>query len=109
LVTLRAPQAFCGGPGVEFWGGFEDIATITAQVPSSYKGVFDLTVCNSLLLAESLHLRAPRCLVLATSDRTYPETRLPIYLALLRLLATGRFAYEDAMNYLQEQLRKEFQ
>jgi hypothetical protein len=105
-ITSRIPGAFCGGAAVEFSDGFKEIAAITDQVPTSFMGVFDLTICNSLLLAESLHQRCPHCLVIATSDVTFPDTRLPFYLATIRLLSRRPTSYEDTVETLKRELRR---
>lgn len=107
-ITSRIPGAFCGGAAVEFSCGFREITAITEQVPRSFMGVFDLTICNSLLLAESLHHRCPHCLVIATSDLTFPDFRLPFYLATIRLLSRRPVPYEDAVETLKRELRRKF-
>jgi hypothetical protein len=107
-ITSGVPRAFRGGAGVEFSDGFKEISAITAHVPDSFVGVFDLTICNSLLLAESLHHRYPHCLVIATSDLTFPDTRLPFYLATIRLLSKRPAPYEDTFETLKRELRRRF-
>ncbi len=107
-ITSKSPGAFRGGSGIEFDAGFESVSAIADRVPAGFTGVFDLTVCNSVLLAEILHQRCPHCLVIATSDVTYPETRLPLYSATIRLLDRHPLPYEDAVHNLQSVLRRAF-
>jgi hypothetical protein len=107
-LTSQIPGAFRGGAGVEFADDFHGIEDIQEQVPPRFSGVFDLTVCNSLLLAEALHLRCPRSLVLSNADVTFPDTRLPFYRATIQLLGARPLAYEDAVNELRRSLRRRF-
>jgi hypothetical protein len=107
-VTGRIPGAFRGGVGVEFAAGFESPEAVASCVPTDFPGVIDLIVCNSLLVAELIHDRSPRSLVIGTSDVTFPETRLPFYLATLRLLERHPQPYEDAVQELKTILRRRF-
>jgi len=107
-LTDQLPGAFLGGAGVEFANGFEPFNAIAAQFPPAFDGVIDLIVCNSLLPAELIRNRCPRSLVIATSDLTFPETRLPFYMATIRLLARSPRPYDDAVQQLKLILRREF-
>jgi hypothetical protein len=107
-LTDELRGAFRGGAGVEFADGFEPFEAIAAQFPPTFNGVIDLIVCNSLLPAELLRNRCPRSLVIATSDLTFPETRLPFYTATIRLLARSPRPYDDAVQQLKLILRREF-
>ena len=108
LITSRIPSAFRGGAGIEFSDGFHQIAEVVALFPSTFDGVVDLTICNSLSLAEAIHQRCKHSLVLATSDVTYPDFKMPFYLATIELLARHTFAYEDAVEALRQSLRRRF-
>jgi hypothetical protein len=107
-LTDQVPDAFRGGAGVEFADGFQPFEAIAAQFPTTFDGVIDLIVCNSLLPAELLRNRCSRSLVIATSDLTFPETRLPLYVATISLLARHPRPYDDAVEELKVILRKEF-
>ncbi|MGA2888208.1 MAG: hypothetical protein ABSE51_09175 [Terracidiphilus sp.] len=107
-VTDLLPDAFSGGAGVEFAGGFHGFDEIARAFPPSFCGVIDLIVCNSLVLAELIRNRCARSLVLSTSDYTFPRTRLPSYMAILRLLSRKPMAYEDAFEQLRLALRRKF-
>jgi hypothetical protein len=107
-VTNRIPGAFRGGFGVEFAGGFESPEAVASCIPTDFPGVVDLIVCNSLLVAELIHERSPRSLVIGTSDLTFPETRLPFYLSTLRLLERHPQPYEDAVQELKTIVRRRF-
>ena len=107
-LTDQLPGAFQGGAGVEFADGFQPFQAIASQFPPTFNGVIDLIVCNSLLPAELLRNRCPRSLVIATSDLTFPETRLPFYMATIRLLARSPRPYDDAVEELHRILRREF-
>lgn len=115
LATIRRqfdehlPGAFRGGAGVEFAEGFEPFDTIASQFPPMFNGVIDLIVCNSLVLAELIRNRCARSLAIATSDLTFPETRLPLYIATIRLLARSPRPYDDAVQELNVILRSKFQ
>jgi len=107
-VTDQLPGAFRGGAGVEFANGFEPFEALAAQFDPGYRGVIDLIVCNSLLAADVLHRRCPHSLVVGTSDLTFPETRVPFYMATMRLLARRPQPYDDAVQELKTILRREF-
>jgi hypothetical protein len=107
-LTDELPGAFCGGAGVEFADGFQPFHAIASLFPPTFNGVIDLIICNSLLLAELLRNRCPRSLAIATSDLTFPDTRLPFYSATIRLLARGPRPYDDAVEELNRILRRKF-
>jgi len=106
--TESLPGAFRGGAGVEFADGFRPFHDIASHFPSNFNGVIDLIVCNSLLPAELLRNHCPRSLVIATSDLTFPVTRLPFYMATIRLLDRIPRPYDDAVEELNRILRREF-
>jgi len=107
-LTDQLPGAFQGGAGVEFADGFQPFQEIANRFPPAFEGVIDLIVCDSLLPAELLRNRCARSLVIATSDLTFPRTRLPFYMATIHLLARSPRPYDDAVQELKLILRREF-
>jgi hypothetical protein len=82
LTRREFEQAFpdCIAParGVEFSDGMFTVPELVEAVPQDFTGLLDLTVCNSVILANSIRHRRPNCLVAA--NRRPAELRARIYL-----------------------------
>lgn len=94
---------------MEFDDGFCGVQEIASAWPIDYDGVLDLTICNSTLLAELIRRRCPHGLVLANEELTYPEFRLPLYNAVVRLLCRRPQPYEDAVFEIRKYLTRRVQ
>jgi hypothetical protein len=108
-IVATMPEAFCGGAAIEFADGFYEIGEVASAWPIAYDGVTDLTICNSTVLSELIRRRCPHGLVLANEEVTYPEFRLPLYDAIIRLLCRRPQAYEDAMFEIRKYLSRRVQ
>ena len=67
------------------------------RVPDAFDGVLDLTVCNSLILAEAVHRKRPRCTALSNVKPATIDTRLVIYRHVIRALSHTAEPFEDVM------------
>jgi hypothetical protein len=84
---LPTDPMFRGGAGAEFAEGFCSANEIVSCFPPEFSGLVDLTVCNSVLLAESIRRAYPDCLVLANEDLAYLDFRLATYAQVIRSLS----------------------
>lgn len=103
-VEKTIPTALVGGPGVEFDDGFHSLPEVVEAIDESFSGVLDLTICNSVVLAQAAHEKCTEALILCNEQVTYADFRLPLYLAVIRLLARRPQPYEDAMYRVREAL-----
>jgi hypothetical protein len=86
------------GQGIQFATGFIPVRDVVECIPPGYTGTLDLTVCFSVRLLDAVKQRAPACTVIGNRKRAGLSTRLAIYHQTMRLLATGRFNFADAMQ-----------
>jgi len=100
LVAMEA--AASGTPVVAFRKGA--IVEVVRAIDESFSGVLDLTICNSVMLAQAAHEKCAEALVLCNEQVTYADFRLPLYLAVIRFLARRPQPYEDANYRVREGL-----
>jgi hypothetical protein len=103
---LPTDPLFRGGAGAEFEEGFRSVNEILSCFPPEFSGLVDLTVCNSVLLAESIRRAYPDCLVLANEDLAYLDFRLATYAQVIRSLSYQPEAYEDVVYRIRKQLQE---
>lgn len=103
---LAATAAFKGGAGVEFMEGFRRIDEIVVRFPLQFSGLVDLTVCNSVLLAENIRRARPYCLVLANEDLAYLDFRLATFEQVIRILSEKPEPYEDVVYRIRKELQE---
>jgi hypothetical protein len=97
------PNAFGRNTCVEFADGLTGIETIASNAMRSFNGVFDLSVCNSILLGELIKGYASDCLTAATRLPAMVDFRIIFYRALFKLLKQGRH-YVSTLKELRERL-----
>jgi hypothetical protein len=90
FLEAALPGVFGRSTSVEFAEGFVGIDQVSANVLADYRGVFDLSVCNSILLGELINTNAVHCLPVATRLPATVAFRLIFYRALFELLREGR-------------------
>lgn len=66
-------------------------------------------MAKSLLKCLLIRRRCPHGLVLANEELTYPEFRLPLYDAVVRLLCRRPQPYEDAVFEIRKYLTRRVQ
>jgi hypothetical protein len=102
--VLDAVGSFPGGAGVEFVEGFHTVDEIVSRFPTNFSGLVDLTVCNSVFLAETIRRAQPNCLVLANEDLAYLDFRLATYAQVIRSLSRKPELYEDVVYRIHKEL-----
>jgi hypothetical protein len=90
FLAQSFPGAFRGDTSVEFADGLRCLDDVAAVTEPGFTGVIDLSVCNSVLLAEMIKQRAPRCLVVTTQTPAVMEYRVTFYGAVFERLRKGR-------------------
>jgi hypothetical protein len=104
--SLAMETLFRGGAGAEFAEGFHSVNEIVSCFPPEFSGLVDLTVCNSVLLAESIRRAYPDCLVLANEDLAYLDFRLATYAQVIRSLSGQPEPYEDVVYRIRKELQE---
>lgn len=105
-IEALYPGKLRGGAAIEFSDGFCSLAHVAAMFPSSFEGIVDLTICNSLALGEMIRRRCPNALAIATGDRTLPDLRLAFLLAVMKFLKRHPGNFDEAMTRMQDQFRE---
>ena len=88
-IEAWEPGWFQRGNRVELLDGLHDVAGIDAMVPRHYEGIFDLTVCRSVVLGEALKRTRPQMLILRHRYPVPVARALSMYKAALQLVANG--------------------
>ena len=103
---LESVADFRGGPSVELSAGFVSLEVAVGSVPKEFRGLIDLTVCNSVMLAESIRRARPKCSILANEDLAYLDFRLAVYAEVLRSLIHKTEPYEDVVYRIRKELKE---
>lgn len=109
VLMAAAGKLVTGEAGIELADGFVGVKEIVASFPADFSGVIDLTVCNSILIAEEIRRRCGGGLVLANEEVVYPEFRLRIYKAVIELLSLRPQPYQDAVYRVRKELKRRLQ
>ena len=110
FLEAALPGMFGRHTSVEFAEGFVSIDRVASSVLRDYRGVFDLSVCSSVLLGELIHLNAEHCQPVAARLPATVAFRIIFYRALFELLKEGRPyipTIVDLRRRLVEGLREE--
>jgi hypothetical protein len=99
------PGIFSGSTSAEFAEGLIPIDQISSAVLANYSGIFDLSVCNSVLLAEMIKEQASGCLAIAPRLPAELDFRIIFYRAVFKILKRGR-PYIPTIEDLRERLLK---
>ncbi len=91
--------------GLELADGTYPGARVAQALPPDFRGVFDLTVCFSVVLAECIKRAVPRCLILANREPTAPAIRLPIVRETIKLLHRRPGSYIQTAMAIRERLQ----
>lgn len=91
-----------GGSAVEFYDGFKPLAEVVARVPTDFDGIFDLTVCNSVLLGEEIRKRCDHCMVIMNEDKAALDFRFALYRQTIRCLAEHPGSFERVAVQLRK-------
>lgn len=104
VIEDLCPGSLTGGPAVELEDGLWPVTTIDAALPVEIR-TLDLTVCDSVLLAERLRARRTGGMILANAHPTTPDFRLALYRETVRLMARWGLPYHEAALRLRRRLR----
>jgi hypothetical protein len=94
------------GNRAEFRDGLYPAGAVAARVPDSFTGTLDLTVCNSVFLAEAIKGSPAKrgSLILANRDPTPVKLRLLLYKYVIREVARTNSDYRDTVRHLRSKL-----
>jgi len=104
MVEELCPGSLTGGPAVELDGRLWPLTTIDAKLPIEIR-TLDLTVCDSVLLADVLRARRTGGIILANAYPTTPDFRLALYRETIRLMMRRGIPYHEAALTLRRSLR----
>jgi hypothetical protein len=96
--------ALSGGPAIEFHDGLVPIMSVRAHLPRF--STLDLTVCDSVLLAECIRETHVDGVILCNPRPTTPDFRLAVYREAVRLAARHNTSYPDAVIRLRRYLKE---
>jgi hypothetical protein len=98
--TLDAALGGLIAPGnlVEFHDRLHPVPQVVAQIPTSFRGLIDLTVCNSLLLGEEIHNTRPEVLCITLPGEADIKFRAIAFRHVIRYLSRQRQNYYSALT-----------
>jgi hypothetical protein len=104
LTRWEFEQAFpdCIVPArpVEFSDGMFTVPELIEAVPQDFRGMFDLTVCNSVIPANSIRHRRPNCLVAANRRPAELRSRMYLYGLEISTLAKRPMPFIDVIKHV---------
>ncbi len=103
-IEQLCPGGLSGGPAVELEDGLWPVPAIDAALPLQFQ-TLDLTVCDSVLLADVLRARRTDGIILANAHPTTPDFRLALYRETVRLMVRHGSSYHEAGIRLRRSLR----
>jgi hypothetical protein len=104
VLDKALPGVFGPNTSVEFGDRLVGLEAIKHSFQSSFRETIDLSVCNSILLAELIKAQAPDCLVVATRLPASLDYRVTFYGSLFKLLRPGR-PYIRTIEKLRSEIR----
>jgi hypothetical protein len=103
VIEHLVPGALSGGPAIEFCEGLISITDVSEQLPRF--DVLDLTVCDSVLLAECIRETHRDGVILCNPRPTTPDFRLAVYREAVRLATRKNTPYPDTLIRLRRYLK----
>jgi hypothetical protein len=94
------------GRVLEVRDGMLTMDDLLAEIPLEFAGVLDLSVCNSIVLGESIKRRRDRCLVVENTFLARVDLRFVRYALALTVLARRPARYTDALLELSRDLMR---
>jgi hypothetical protein len=104
VLEALLPGTFQEGAGVEFGDGWHSVDEIATGIPRQYSGALDLTICNSMVLAEKIRNKCPLAVPIANEKEASTHLRFAIYRQILRRLHRHPEPYEDAAFAVRQSL-----
>lgn len=96
--------ALSGGPALEFHEALVPIASVREHLPRF--STLDLTVCDSVLLAECIRETHVDGVILCNPRPTTPDFRLAVYREAVRFAARHQTSYPDAVIRIRRYLKE---
>lgn len=96
LLEESYPGCFAPGHCLEMGDRLCTIPEFIKKVPCGYDGLFDLTVCNAMIIAESLRRARKNCHAICLVSPADAKARLVIYRWTIRQIEKRSQPYEDA-------------
>ena len=95
----------CSSVGVEFADGFRSIESVDDLLPERLSGTLDFTVCESVLLGQTLRARRAGGVILSNADLTSVDFRLALYRQTVTFMLRRRIPYAQAALTLRSHLK----
>jgi hypothetical protein len=95
------PDCIAPAPMIEFAEGLRTLPQLIEAVPRDFRGVLDLTVCNSVIAANSIRHVRPDCLVAANRKPAVLRVRLYLYGLVVKLLSKQPRPYIEAVTQIR--------
>lgn len=95
-IEAELPQVFKGGSSIEFADGLFTIDKIVADVSPDFRGILDLTVCNSVLFGDAIRKKCDHAVVIVNEQSSSLDFRFAAYRQIIRSLARAPRSYIDA-------------
>jgi len=89
--------AISPGDRLEFSNGLKSPAELLRSIPGAFAGVLDLTLCNSVLLADEIK-RQRRFTCLANVHETDLSLRVELYHAVINVISESAYPYVEAVR-----------
>lgn len=104
-VEGLVPGALAAGVGVEFADGFQSIESLDEMLPLELTGTIDFTVCESVLLGQTLRARRAGGVILSNADLTSADFRIALYRQTVSFMLRRGIPYSQAALKLRSHLR----
>jgi hypothetical protein len=88
-------SSLIAGNKIEFSDGMRSAAEFTSVIPGTFRGILDLTFCNSVMVAEEIK-RIHRFTCLASKKEIDLHLRIEIYDEIIRVISEVPYNYTDA-------------
>jgi hypothetical protein len=90
---------------IEFYDGLHSVDEFLNAIPPTYRGVIDLSVCSSSVLAASIKRRYHHCTVVSNKMAATPLLKLTRYKLVIHGLARSAESFIDALINVQSGAR----
>jgi hypothetical protein len=105
-IETTAPGHFRSGAAVEFSRGLCNVRDILAGLPEQTPSLLDLTICNSVLLAQAIHDAKPATHCLCNERRADLAVRMAFYRQVIDQLHRQDTTFEDACFDVRQHFKR---
>jgi hypothetical protein len=96
MIEDAAPGLFRSGAAVEFGEGLRSVDAVLGGLPALPLPLIDLTICNSVLLAQAISEARPGTHCLCNEKRADLAVRMAFYRQVIGLLHRKDTTFQDA-------------